>query len=130
VTFPGQFMFLNNPSFRYVRTDAGGVRVFSLAEDLVWDASLNGGSCCVRVPAGFETDFASVPRLFWRLFPPIGDWMRAAAMHDYLYEKTRASKALADAMFWEGLIADDVSAWTRRLMYWAVRLFGGRKRGF
>ena len=119
--------FLNNPPFVYQR---GSAKFYVLAEELIYEGSLNGGSFRVVVPVGFRTDFASVPRFFWRVFPPVGDWWRAAAMHDYLYDATRVSKALADAMFWEGLIADDVPVWTRRLMYWAVRLFGGRRRGF
>ena len=39
----------------------------------------------VVVPAGFATDFASVPRAFWRLLPPFGEYMLAAVVHDYLY---------------------------------------------
>lgn len=120
--------FLTNPSFRYLRTDSRGVRLYELTSELVYEGSLNGGSLRVRVPEGFITDFASVPRFFWRVFPPIGDWMRAAAMHDYLYEKTRVSKTLADTLFWEGLKADRVGRLTRLLMYWAVRVFGGWKR--
>ena len=30
------------------------------------------------VPAGFETDFASIPRIFWRLLPPVGRYGKAA----------------------------------------------------
>ena len=32
-----------------------------------------GAGRIIEVPAGFETDFASVPRLFWRVVPPGGD---------------------------------------------------------
>ena len=40
----------------------------------------------VDVPAGFEFDGASVPRLFWWLLPPLsGESAEAAALHDYLY---------------------------------------------
>lgn len=119
--------FSNNPSFRYLRTEAG-VRRFELAEDLVWEESLNGGSVCVVVPAGFETDFASVPRFFWRVFPPVGEWNRAAALHDYLYERTRVSKLLADTFFYEALRSDGVGRVTRLVMYAAVRVFGGWRR--
>ena len=30
-----------------------------------------GAGRIIEVPAGFETDFASVPRLFWRMVPPL-----------------------------------------------------------
>jgi Protein of unknown function (DUF1353) len=36
------------------------------------------------VPAGFETDFASVPRVVVWLIPAYGVYTRAAILHDYL----------------------------------------------
>ena len=43
------------------------------------------GPWVVEIPNGFITDFASVPRLFWNIFPPIGNYRNAAIVHDYLY---------------------------------------------
>lgn len=40
----------------------------------------------IRVPAGFLTDFASIPRLLWALIPPRGKYNRAAIIHDFLYK--------------------------------------------
>ena len=39
----------------------------------------------VTVPAGFVTDLASIPRVFWTALPPAGDYAYAAIIHDYLY---------------------------------------------
>lgn len=39
----------------------------------------------IRVPAGFVTDFASIPRALWSLLPPTGKYGRAAVIHDLLY---------------------------------------------
>ena len=39
------------------------------------------------VPAKFETDGASVPRLLWWLFFPTGNHMPAAVLHDYLLKE-------------------------------------------
>lgn len=36
------------------------------------------------VPAGFKTDLATVPRIFWSLLPPQGAYEAAAVLHDYL----------------------------------------------
>ena len=36
----------------------------------------------IVVPVGFVTDFASVPRAFWSLYPPTGPWAPAAIVHD------------------------------------------------
>lgn len=79
----------------------------------------------VVVPAGFLTDFASVPRFLWPIFPPTGPWQRAAVVHDWLY--TRAAdcpRFLADALFRDAMQAAGVPAWRRVAAYYAVRCFG------
>src|SRR5262245_38142541 len=37
------------------------------------------------VPAGFVTDLASIPRIFWSALPRDGEYAYAAILHDYLY---------------------------------------------
>lgn len=80
----------------------------------------------VHVPAGFLTDFASVPRVLWRVLPPTGKYGKAAVVHDYLY-RTRgiATKAQADSIFLEAMTALGVDAVTRHIMYEGVHIFGG-----
>ena len=81
----------------------------------------------VTVPAGTTTDFASIPRIFWPIFPPDGRrYMRAAIVHDYLYRTGKVPRALADQMFLMLMTQDGVPWWKRNLMYWAVRIFGRR----
>ena len=80
----------------------------------------------VRVPAGFTTDFASVPRFLWWWFPPSGRHSKSAVTHDYLYcQASGCSRWLADALFREAMAQDGVGWWKRTAMYYAVRLFGG-----
>lgn len=80
----------------------------------------------IDVPAGFVTDFASVPKLLWNVLPPFGRYGNAAIIHDYLYRtQGYASKPVADAIFLEAMKALGVSRLTRTLMYYAVSLFGG-----
>ena len=38
----------------------------------------------VRVPAGFKTDFASIPKFLWWL-PYWAKFNKASILHDYLY---------------------------------------------
>ena len=76
------------------------------------------------MPAGFETDFASVPRLFWRVVPPWGRYSPAAVVHDYLYHTGKVSRIAADRVFLELMAALGVPLWKRQVMYWAVRLGG------
>lgn len=77
----------------------------------------------VEVPAGFETDFASVPRLPLAYLVAGNTSHKAAVIHDYLY-KTQAPRADADAVFRAAMRAEGVSAWRRGLMWAAVRAFG------
>ena len=96
-----------------------------------WSAELRG---IVVVPTGFVTNFASIPRWLWTLFPKRGphDW--AAVLHDAGYEgalRTAAGqrihliKGLSDRLFLEALIVRHVGPLRRNLMYAAVRARGG-----
>ena len=44
------------------------------------------GNRVVIVPAGYKTDFASVPPHLWGVFPSIGRHNHAAVIHDWLYD--------------------------------------------
>ncbi|HFV9934559.1 TPA: DUF1353 domain-containing protein [Salmonella enterica subsp. enterica serovar Bovismorbificans] len=83
----------------------------------------------INVPAGFVTDLASVPRIFWSLMPPDGRYAKAAIIHDYLYDNALRTKREADRIFLDGMTVQGVPKWKRTVMYWAVRLFGRGKYG-
>jgi hypothetical protein len=83
------------------------------------------GGQTIEVPQGFETDFASVPRFFWRIVPPWGRYSPAAVVHDYLYQSGKLARAEADWVFLTLMQRLGVPAWKRNVMYEAVRLFGG-----
>jgi hypothetical protein len=82
------------------------------------------GRWTVDVPKGFTTDFASVPKFLWPIFPPTGRWGKAAVIHDYLYRTGLASRAVSDAIFLEAMHVLGVSWWKRMVMYLSVRMFG------
>lgn len=86
------------------------------------DGTLPGRS--FTVPAGFETDFASVPRFFWRVFPPTGRYGKAAVLHDFLYRTGAVPRREADAIFFDAMKSLGVFFPTRWLMWLAVRVFG------
>lgn len=79
----------------------------------------------IRVPRGFVTDFASVPRIpvAWLVAGDTGH--RAAVIHDWLYESHETSRDVADRLFYEILREDGEPSWRAWLMYVTVRLFGG-----
>ncbi|EDV9907329.1 DUF1353 domain-containing protein [Salmonella enterica subsp. enterica] len=78
----------------------------------------------IEVPAGFVTDLASVPRIFWTLLPPDGKYAKAAIIHDYLYDNALRTKKEADLIFLDGMAVLGVPKWKRIVMYLAVRWFG------
>lgn len=82
----------------------------------------------LTVPAGFKSDGASVPRMFWRLVFPSSDTkaLRAAFAHDYIYRTHPAgwTKADADKLFYDFLVQDGIPKWRAWLAYKAVDWFG------
>lgn len=79
----------------------------------------------IRVPAGFVTDFASIPRLFWSIVRPDGEYGYAAIVHDYLYWEQPIAKDKADNVFrflMEDFKVDRIKV---SAIYQAVKL-GGR----
>jgi len=95
-------------------------RRWELRKPLIWTTSNRR----IMVPAGFRTDFASVPRLFWRILPPFGLYGKAAVLHDWLYFEAMLSRETADGIFLEAMVELGVAKWKRRIMYRAVRMFG------
>lgn len=86
----------------------------------------------IKVQAGFITDYASVPRGLWNLFPPHGKYVPAAVVHDWLYRRTIYDRKICDRVFLEAMNCLGVGWFTRSTIYSAVRLFGGvaRRREF
>lgn len=78
----------------------------------------------IVVPAGFITDFASVPRLPFAYMLTGGKANAAAVVHDWLYSTQTVDRATADAVFREAIGAAGHSGFTAWLMWLGVRLGG------
>ena len=78
----------------------------------------------IIVPAGFITDFASVPRVFWPIIDPIGEHGKAAVIHDYCYYTACYKRLRSDEIFLEGMEVLKVEEWKQTTMFHSVRLFG------
>lgn len=80
----------------------------------------------ITVPAGFQTDLASVPRIPL-VYDLCGDTASLAAIvHDYLYTTHLVDRATADAVLREASQVTGVPPWRRWLMWLGVRIGGGR----
>ena len=63
----------------------GGRQCVELLEPLEYRVGGDDSAQIIVVPAGFVTDFASVPFGVRNLFPALGPWGRPAIIHDFLY---------------------------------------------
>ena len=73
------------------------------------------------VPAGFETDFASVPKAFTWLIPRYGIYTKAAILHDFLCATKPIGRNDADGIFRRAMRELGVSFLRRWMMWAAVR---------
>lgn len=124
---------------------------YEILEDFVYYRD-NDANIKLKVPPGYVTDFASIPRMFWSIFPPFGKYTKAAVLHDvlcdaFLEKKTWASvitsdsilpdlvkyskvtRKEADLIFKEAMKAVKVKKFDRFCLYWAVRLYAIFKYG-
>lgn len=98
--------------------------VWVLAAPLVYESDIIGK---VEVPTGFETDFASVPRvpIAYMLF---GDRAhREAVLHDYLYRTDSipvTTRSQADDVFLEAMAERGKGFFVRYAMFYGVRIAG------
>lgn len=107
-----------------------------LLEDLAfYSVELSG---ILVAPAGMISNYASSPRIAWRLFPRDGEYKKATVIHDGAYQAALVTtnglsihliKILADKLFLEAMVALNIPRWQRRAMYIAVRKFGGSLYG-
>lgn len=77
----------------------------------------------ITIPKGFETDFASIPRIFWVLISPIDKHAKAAVVHDYCYKYAPYTRKRSDQIFLEAMKVLNVPKWKQYCIYYAVRIF-------
>lgn len=113
--------FLDKLNFRNAGYH-GGSLLLRLTNWLRYQSSLG----LVTVPKNFITDGASVPRCFWNVFPPFGDYFPAAVVHDFLYSPLNEefTRDEADFIFLEAMHAVGVPWYRRHVIHAAVRAFG------
>ncbi len=99
-------------------------RTWVVSRDFGYEVGEEGKGDIVNVALGFETGFASIPRVFWIVLPKWGRYGNASVIHDWLYWIQSRSRREADDIFLEAMGILNVRALKKRLIYWAVRGFG------
>lgn len=99
-------------------------KTWIVLHDFGYEVGAEGSGDVINVPIGTHTDFASIPRLLWAIFPRWGKYGNAAVIHDWLYWDQPRPRKEADEIFLEGMEVLDVPGWKRKTIYYAVRWFG------
>ena len=122
--------FHKRPHIEYI----GGKRPWQLVTECVYITEVEQAREAyplgvIIIPAGYKTDLASVPRIpgiYWRVG---GKAVLPSIVHDWLFEcgDPDLTRKAADKVFLEAMNDQLDPRWasTRRIMYRAVRLFGG-----
>lgn len=98
--------------------------VWYLSRGIDWSPGAGEDLPSVSVPAGFVTDFASIPRPLWAKLPRDGDYVWAAVVHDYLYWFQTTTKDVADDVLNAAMVDFKIPNPDRTLIYQGVR-WGG-----
>lgn len=103
-----------------------GNRKWKVIAPLTYLFSVDGIDQAITVPAGYVTDFASVPRLFWIMFPPDGKYTKAAVIHDYLCDNPKKftyTRKQTDYVFLTAMLESGVSRFKSFILFSAVRFY-------
>ncbi len=110
-------------------------KTWYLCDDFGYEIGAEGSGKVIDVPAGFATDFASIPVLFCALLPKWQKYGNAAVIHDFLYYEQTTARKYADDILWEAMGVLNVPRWKKVVIYLGVRWGGwwawfqnGRKR--
>ena len=90
----------------------------------------------ITVPSGFQTDLASVPKIFWNIIPPFGFVTDGSVVHDFLYRHSgfienayhgtprQLTRKECDDVLLEAMRDCHTPKWQQVVIYRAVRWFG------
>lgn len=117
-----------------VRTREGEDADYVVGQDYMVRLCVDGVDLGITVPRGLITDLTSVPAPLRIIASRVGPWLEAAIVHDYLYiawqdvpglAPRERDRAFADLVMLRAMEAAHVGLFQRRLIYAAVRVFGG-----
>jgi hypothetical protein len=104
-----------------LRAEKSG-QYWTILQPLIFDSDV--AQKVFIVPAGFVTDFASVPRLPLAFLLTGDSAHEAAVVHDFLYSRGLVTREMADAVFREAAKVSGEPGWKSWLLFLGVRLGG------
>ena len=100
---------------------------WALDQKMVWQGNPKHGGDIITIPRGFITDFASIPKIFHSWMGPMGIYMRAAILHDWLLRLLRMGMSKVSARDIDGIFRkvcqdEGVNVFLARQLWVGVRL--------
>ena len=97
---------------------------WEVAEDFEYHVGLEDSNEVIKIPKGYLSDLASIPKPFWSLIGgPWGRYGYAAILHDYILQEKLYPAKRADQIFLEAMTVLKVPKWKRIVMYSALRVW-------
>lgn len=127
-----QFSGELNTEFAYKESDILERDLWRVLKEFKFHMGSPNSNMWVTVPAGYLTDGASVPRVFWNLVPPWGRYGAATTVHDVLCEyltimvdgvPTPITRADADNILREAMLVLGVPSYQAWSIYLAVSTY-------
>jgi hypothetical protein len=98
-------------------------RFWMLDKEMVW--TIGNTEDSITIPAGFVTDYASIPQALWSFgLSPYDQYSRAAVIHDYLYWTQVCTKPQSDRLLLIAMKESDVGKFDEFAVYSGVVLGG------
>lgn len=95
-----------------------------LLESFIYYIDIKGWKRFIEIPAWFEFDGASIPRIFWVFWHPMQlDTLIAACVHDYIYSKKKFDRERCDEIFNDVMELCEVKTGKRIAYYLWVRIW-------
>lgn len=101
-----------------------GVDKFEVVKEFVFYSNAYGKS--ILISAGYKTNGANVPRLFWSIYPPYrSEYFSAVIIHDFLCDKAKSKKdyELADKTLKEAMQVLGVGKITTNIFFYSCFYF-------
>jgi hypothetical protein len=108
-----------------LKVELGDGKKWKLSEKFaVYTEQLGEEKVWIEVEEGFETDFASIPKIFLPFLEWKDKFNKAAVVHDWLYHTKQFDRKTTDTIFLELQLALGINKYKAYIFYYIVRVFG------
>jgi len=115
----------NDKELLYPETVQIGDNEFRVEQPFIYTFEKDGQIQNILVPAGFVTDYGSIPKVFQNIIEPIGHYAACYIVHDLMYAAELFPRSECDWILLCHLQKKGASWLRRNAVYSAVRCGGG-----